>query len=290
MIRPPLVAGRFYPARKETLLGDLEEYCAPSTSSDRALGSPRTADLRAAACLVPHAGYMYSGGVAGAVYAALDLPRRFVILAPDHFGRGSAVGLHPAESWETPLGEAHLDSDLAAGIREAYPECVEDERGHAEHSLEVQLPFLQYLSPGFTFVPIAIGTGNHAALVALGEALAKVIAAARDAVMIVASSDMNHYESDRITRRKDYAAIDDMLALDPGRLHETLRREKISMCGYGPAIAAITAARRLGSRQARLVRYATSGDAKGAERDRVVGYAGMAFLGPEASHQQKSVC
>jgi AmmeMemoRadiSam system protein B len=167
---------------------------------------------------------------------------------------------------------------LALRIREAFPECQEDERGHAEHSLEVQLPFLQYLSPGFTFVPIAIGTGDPAVLAGLGEALAAVIAKEQDAVLIVASSDMNHYESDSITRRKDHAAIEAMLALDAGRLHETLHREKIGMCGYGPAIAAITAAVRLGSRAARLVRYATSGDAQGADRDRVVGYAGMVFL------------
>jgi MEMO1 family protein len=267
MIRPPLVAGRFYPARKEALLNDLAEYC-----------TPRSKDVRAAACLVPHAGYMYSGGVAGAVYATLDLPRRFVILAPDHFGRGGDFGLHPATAWDTPLGRANLDTALASRILESFGECQIDELGHAEHSLEVQLPFLQYLQPEFTFVPIAIGTGDSAKLVALGEALAAVIAEQPEPVLIIASSDMNHYESDSVTRRKDQAAIDAMLVMDTTRLHETLRREKISMCGYGPAIAAITAARRLGSREARLVRYATSGDAHGADRDRVVGYAGMAFL------------
>jgi AmmeMemoRadiSam system protein B len=270
MIRPPLVAGRFYPARREALLRDLEQYC-----------TPRPADIRAPACLVPHAGYMYSGGVAGAVYAQLDLPCRFVILAPDHFGRGCDVGLHPAEAWDTPLGRVNMDAALASQILAAFPECQVDERGHAEHSLEVQLPFLQHLTsgskPGFSFVPLAVGTGDFATLTALGEALATVIAAEPEPVMIVASSDMNHYESDSITRRKDGMAIDAILALDPGRLQETLRREKISMCGYGPAIAAMTAARRLGSVRARLVRYATSGDAAGADRDRVVGYAGMVF-------------
>jgi AmmeMemoRadiSam system protein B len=267
MIRPPLVAGRFYPARKQDLLRDLEAYC-----------TPRAGDVRAAACLVPHAGYMYSGGVAGAAYAALDLPRRFVILAPDHFGRGGDFGLHPATAWETPLGRANLDTDLASRILETFPPCQIDEAGHAEHSLEVQLPFLQYLQPEFTFVPIAIGTGDLAKLVALGEAIAAVIAEQKEPVLIVASSDMNHYESDSVTRRKDQAAIDAMLAMDPARLHETLRCERNSMCGYGPAIAAMTAARQLGSRQARLVRYATSGDAPHADRDRVVGYAGMIFL------------
>jgi AmmeMemoRadiSam system protein B len=278
MIRPPLVAGRFYPARKEPLLRDLEEYCTPATSSGSALGSPREANVRAAACLVPHAGYVYSGGVAGAVYAALDLPRRFVILAPDHFGRGGDFGLHPATAWETPLGRANLDTDLASRLMEAFPDCQIDEAGHAEHSLEVQLPFLQYLQQEFTFVPIAIGTSDSAKLIAFGEALATLIAEEQEPVMIVASSDMNHYESDSITRRKDQAAIDAMLALDVVRLREVLRRERNSMCGHGPAVAAITAARRLGSREARLVRYATSGDAPHADRDRVVGYAGMVFL------------
>jgi len=266
MIRPPLVAGRFYPARRESLLRDLEQYC-----------TPRPSDVRAPACLVPHAGYMYSGGVAGAVYAQLDLPRRFVILAPDHFGRGCDVGLHPAEAWDTPLGRANMDVMLASQILAAFPECQVDERGHAEHSLEVQLPFLQHLAPGFTFVPLAISTGDFATLTAVGEALATVIAAEPEPVMIVASSDMNHYESDDITRIKDGMAIEAMLYLDAAQLHETLRREKISMCGYGPAIAAMTAARRLGSTLAGLVRYATSGDAAGADRDRVVGYAGMVF-------------
>jgi AmmeMemoRadiSam system protein B len=216
---------------------------------------------------------MYSGGVAGAVYAALELPQRFVILAPDHFGRGSAFGLHPAESWETPLGRAAVDADLAAKIR---PFVEEDERGHAEHSLEVQLPFLQFLLPEFSFVPISIRSGDLASLTAFGEALAAVLA--ENPGMIIASSDMNHYESDRVTRGKDQMAIDAMLALDPARLHGVLRRESISMCGYGPAIVAMTAAQRLGAAQARLVRYATSGDAPGADRDRVVGYAGMVFL------------
>jgi MEMO1 family protein len=268
MIRPPLVAGRFYPARKETLLDDLKQYCA----------RPKADGLRASACLVPHAGYMYSGGVAGAVYGELALPKRFVILAPDHFGLGSAIGMHPAEAWETPLGRVNLDAALASRILASCTECQEDDGGHAEHSLEVQLPFLQYLTPGFTFVPIAIGTGDHGTLVALGEALAEVIASETEDVMIVGSSDMNHYESDSITRRKDHLAIDAMLALDTARLHETLRRERISMCGYGPAIAAITAARRLGASQAQLLRYATSGDASGADRARVVGYAGLVFL------------
>ncbi len=265
MIRPPLVAGRFYPSRRETLWRDVGDYCAT-----------RPANVPALACLVPHAGYMFSGGVAGAVYGALELPRRFVILAPDHFGRGPAFGIHPADEWETPLGRAAVDAELSAKIRTAFPDCVEDERGHAEHSLEVQLPFLQFLRPEFSFVPISIRAGDLPSLTALGETLATVLA--KDPALIIASSDMNHYENDRRTRQKDQFAIDAMLAFDPARLHATLHRENISMCGYGPAIAAMTAARILGAKAGQLVRYATSGDAEAGDRDRVVGYAGMVFL------------
>ena len=131
MIRPPVVAGRFYPDNPKTLRSDLERYTAP-----------RAGGLAAKACLVPHAGYMYSGGVAGAVYAALDLPRLFVILAPNHFGNGAPLALHPASEWETPLGRAQVDAVLACKILAAVPGIEEDTRAHDEHSLEVQLPFL----------------------------------------------------------------------------------------------------------------------------------------------------
>jgi len=262
MIRQPVVAGRFYPSNPRTLRSDLDRYT-----------TPRAGDMRAKACLVPHAGYMYSGGVAGAVYGALDLPRLFVILAPNHFGNGAKLALHPATEWETPLGRARVDTELAARILTGVPGMEEDARAHEEHSLEVQLPFLQYLCPEFTFVPIAIGIGDYPTLVKLGESLAAVLTDEPRPAMIVASSDMNHYEDDRTTRGKDRIAIDTMLVLDTRALYDALKRERISMCGYGPAIAAMTAVR---PSLARLVEYATSGDAEG-ERERVVGYAGMAF-------------
>lgn len=262
MIRQPVVAGTFYPANPKTLRCNIDVYT-----------SPRAANLSAKACVVPHAGYVYSGPVAGAVYAALELPDLFVILAPNHYGRGAALALHPATEWETPLGPARVDAELFSRILAGVPGMECDASAHDEHSLEVQIPFLQYLRPDFAFVPIAIGTGDYATLVKTGQALAAVLKEESRFVMIVASSDMNHYEDDRTTRRKDRAAINAMLSLDMQSLYETLKQERITMCGFGPAIVAITAARPM---QGRLIKYATSGDASG-ERDRVVGYAGLSF-------------
>jgi AmmeMemoRadiSam system protein B len=143
----------------------------------------------------------------------------------------------------------------------------------SEHALEVQLPFLQKLAGDFRFVPIALGTVDFAALESLGTAMAQVLAGEKEQVLIVASSDMNHYESDEITRRKDRMAIERLLALDPRGLYNTVRSQSVSMCGYGPAVSMLVAARLLGAGRAEVVRYATSGDVSG-DRDEVVGYAG----------------
>jgi hypothetical protein len=144
----------------------------------------------------------------------------------------------------------------------------------AEHAAEVELPFLQLRQPKLTFVPIALGTGQFEPLEQLGHALADVIAAQKEPVLIVASSDMNHYESDAVTRVKDQQAIERILTLDARGLYDVVTQQDISMCGFGPAVAMLTAARRLGARSAELVKYATSGDISG-DRDMVVGYAGV---------------
>jgi AmmeMemoRadiSam system protein B len=213
--------------------------------------------------------------VAGAVYARLELPRRFILIGPRHYPRGAAQAILSEGAWQTPLGRAEVDAALAAELKRACPALAEDAAAHAtEHALEVQLPFLQVLAGEFSFVPIALGTVHYPSLEALGEALAEVIARQKEPVLIIASSDMNHYESDEITRRKDGLTIDRILALDPNGLYETVRHESVSMCGYGPAVSTLSAARRLGARRADLVRYATSGDITG-DRDEVVGYAGI---------------
>ena len=178
-------------------------------------------------------------------------------------------------AWRTPLGQMSIDSDLAAKLVQAFPALVDDSAAHrSEHAIEVELPFLQVVKPGVKFVPIAVGTGNLLLLEHLGEALATVVTGYEQPLLIIASSDMNHYEDDATTRVKDRKAIDQILSLSPRGLHETVMNESISMCGFGPAVAMLTAAGRLGATEADLVQYATSGDASG-DRDTVVGYAGI---------------
>lgn len=266
MVRQPAVAGRFYPAEAGELRQEVERHTSAAAARTK---------QRARGCIVPHAGYMYSGHVAGAVYAALELPARYIILCPRHFPQGRTLAIMSEGAWRTPLGEAAIDARLAAALKHACPLLGEDDVAHrAEHSLEVQLPFLQHLAGEFQFVPIALGTDRFDALAELGRAVAGVVAAEAAPVLVVASSDMNHYESDARTREKDGMAIERILALDPRGLYDTVRRESISMCGYGPAVAMLTAAKQLGATKAELVRYATSGDITG-DRDEVVGYAGI---------------
>jgi AmmeMemoRadiSam system protein B len=177
--------------------------------------------------------------------------------------------------WQTPLGEVQVDTGLAKAVRQECHLLMEDASAHEhEHSLEVQLPFLQRRVGRFTFVPIAIGVGGYAALESLGLAVAKAVERAPNPVLIIASSDMNHYEPDGLTRIKDRKAIDKVLALDPQGLYDVVRREDISMCGYGPTIAMLTAAKDLGAMKAELVKYSTSADSNG-DCSSVVGYAGI---------------
>jgi AmmeMemoRadiSam system protein B len=266
MIRPPAVAGRFYPNEPGRLNQELDSFLTLEKSQTKA---------RAHACLVPHAGYKYSGHVAGAVYSRLEIPARVILLGPRHFPRGASLAILSDGVWQTPLGLAPVDHLLAEKITRACPLLREDAVAHdAEHSLEVQLPFLQRLAPLFAFVPIVIGTIQYAELEALGHAIADVIGSELGPILVVASSDMNHYESDAVTRVKDRKAIDRILALDPRGLFDTVRDEGISMCGYGAAVAMLTAVRQMGATHAELVRYATSGEING-DLQEVVGYAGI---------------
>jgi len=267
-VRRPYVAGRFYPGQREPLLRELDEYLGQeSQAAEKVEG--------ALGCLVPHAGYVYSGRVAGAVYRRLPPRSSYFILCPNHTGRGAPLAIMSSGSWLTPLGAVAVDAGLADQLRQHCHLVVDDSVAHAEeHSLEVQLPFLQRMVGDFSFVPIAIGASGYAALETLGRGMALTIRDWGKPVLMVASSDMNHYEPDDVTRLKDRKAIDKILALDAKGLYDVLRREDISMCGYGPAIALITAAKELGGRQGELVGYATSAEASG-DRSAVVGYAGI---------------
>ena len=270
-IRPPAVAGRFYPADARELQSEIEIFTrAPE------MEAPET-KIRALGCVVPHAGYVYSGGVAGSVFRKLQLPARYVILCPNHTGRGEPLAIMSQGAWHTPLGDAQVDEDLADALKARFPLLTEDEAAHRfEHALEVQLPFLQVLHPEFRFVPITVGTGQFEVLSALGTVIATVVKESGESVLVIASSDMNHYESDSVTRVKDRRAIDQILALNPRGLFDVVREGNISMCGYGPTVAMLTAALKLGASKAELIGYATSGDVSG-DRDMVVGYAGIAI-------------
>ena len=269
MIREPAVAGRFYPSSPAQLERDVRKFLVPAKAA---------APLHAIGCIVPHAGYMYSGAVAGAVLARLALPRRYIILCPRHYPQGAPLAILSEGAWRTPLGDASIDGPLAEALARACPLLREDELAHAaEHAIEVQLPFLQQRTPEFHFVPIALGTDRLQAFEDLGRAIATVVAAVKEPVLIVASSDMNHYESDEITRKKDARAIDRVLALDPRGLYEVVRRENITMCGYGPATTMLVAAKQLGAKRAEMIRYATSADVSG-DTSWCVGYAGIVVV------------
>jgi AmmeMemoRadiSam system protein B len=265
MIREPAVSGRFYPSQPEELERTLQAFLEPGEARQKAMG-----------LVVPHAGYVYSGHVAGAVYSRVDLPARSIVLCPNHTGLGTALSTMKSGSWRTPLGEMPIDEELCGALLSADPFLQDGIEAHKfEHGTEVQLPFLQrHGAPASRFVPITIGTGSLQRLQELGNAMAQVIQRIAPDALIIASSDMNHYESDSVTRVKDRKAIDRILAMDPEGLFDVVRRENISMCGFGPAVAMLTAAKLLGASKAELVKYATSGDVS-LDFDHVVGYAGI---------------
>jgi hypothetical protein len=265
MLRRPAVAGRFYPAKPDELAKAMAGYICPAETRVQVIG-----------IIVPHAGYMYSAHVAGAVYSQVNLPSRNIVLGPNHTGLGTPLSIMRSGTWLTPLGEMQIDQDLCERLIAADPDLEDDVEAHRfEHAIEVQLPFLQHVAgSSVKFAPITIGTGNLQQLEALGAAIAAVLARVDRRALIIASSDMNHYESDALTRIKDRKAIDQILAMDPRGLYDVVRRENISMCGYGPVVTMLAAAKLLGASKAELVKYATSGDVSG-DFDHVVGYTGM---------------
>src|SRR5512140_245186 len=198
MIRQPAVAGRFYPSDPRVLRKAVEEFQEPA------------AHPIAACCVVsPHAGYMFSGAVAGAVFGAVRLPRHFILMGPNHTGLGLPLGLSPASRWVTPLGNAEVDPGLNERLLAEVPLLKQDGASHAkEHSLEVQLPFLQARIPDLRFAAICIGASEYAPLEALGHGLARVVRSWPEPILIIASSDMTHYESAESARQKDALAID----------------------------------------------------------------------------------
>ena len=268
MVRKPAVAGYFYPGRAGELRALVEGLLDPQAKKAKAL-----------AVVSPHAGFVYSGRVAGAVYSSVEIPGRVVILGPSHQGIRSEFAIMSQGSWRTPLGEVPVDAELAEAIRARSPLIREDPGGHAaEHSLEVQLPFLQCLKEAFSMVPVCVSSSaGYDDLESLASAVAGAIMESGREALLVSSTDMSHYVSQEAARGLDGLAIDRMLALDPRGLFDVVGEKNISMCGYQPTTAVLLAAKALGARKAELVLYRTSGDASG-DYDRVVGYAGLRIL------------
>lgn len=262
-VRQAAVAGQFYPDSPQQLT-DTVKHLIGQGPMGRALGM-----------MAPHAGYLYSGGVAGEVYGAVEMTDTFVILGPNHTGLGPAAAIMTSGVWRLPGGDALVDELLAQSILGSCRLLTADESAHKfEHSIEVQLPFLQYLKADLSFVPISLMLTSFAACREIGAAIAAAVKQEDRSVLVIASSDMTHYENQATAREKDNLALSRMQDLDPEGLMETVLTNHISMCGAAPAAVMLQACLELGAHRARLIRYATSGDVTG-DYSQVVGYAGV---------------
>ena len=264
MQRQPAVAGQFYPGNAEQLRLELMQLIPESAEKKQVFG-----------IIAPHAGYMYSGGIAGKVYSIIKIPATVMILGPNHHGTGDAAALYPAGEWQTPLGPVAVNSRLNGLIDQHTPLVSYDTLAHRfEHSLEVHVPFLQVLQPDVTISALCLSHGSYAALCEIGQGIAAAIREYGEDVLMVASSDMTHYESAESARRKDTLALDRVMAFDAEGLLRVCHSEKITMCGVVPATVMLEAAGALGASRAELVAYGNSGDITGDNRQ-VVGYAAV---------------
>jgi MEMO1 family protein len=269
MIRRPAVAGQFYSGSVRELKEEIDSCVEP--------GLPK---VDAAGVVCPHAGLMYSGKVAGAVYSRIRMPDTFVMLGPNHHGLGPEFSIMTEGVWRMPFGEVMVDSLVAREIFKHSGHLEEDSFAHErEHSLEVQVPFMQYFAKDFQIVPISLRhyDADESFLKVceeIGEGIAKGLARVKSKVTIVASTDFTHYQPQKVAEENDRAALDAIVALDAKRLFEEVRERDISMCGYAAVAAAVTACRRMGSKKAEVVKYMTSGDTTG-DYSGVVGYGGV---------------
>lgn len=265
MTRMPVVADRFYPAHPEGLRRIVKQM-TPEV--------PKEAKKRALAVVMPHAGYVYSGATAGKTISRVDVPETVLIMGPNHHGRGQALALG-REDWQMPMGRVSIDRQLADAILQSSSLIVADEEAHRyEHSLEVQVPFLQQMQPKVQIVPLVVSHVSYAICEEVARELAVAIGSLRKPVLMVASSDMSHYESRQQASHKDHMALERILAMDPEGLYNTVLGKHISMCGIMPTTIALLAAMELGATKAELVQYTDSGEASG-DTNQVVGYAGL---------------
>lgn len=262
-IRRPCVAGQFYPASASRLRLEIEGLIDKNAKKKDCI-----------ACMLPHAGYMYSGKVAAETISRVNIKNRVVLLGPNHTGSGKEFSIVTEGSWQTPLGECWIDSGVAKEILKNSKYLQEDPEAHKyEHSLEVELPFLQYFKQDLKIVPIAFASDNIKILKEIGAEIAAVLKN-KMSIMLLASSDMTHYEPQAQAQTKDNEAIQAILELNEDLLIDKIQRFCITMCGFAPVVVMLTAAKLLGAKNATLVKYQTSGDITG-DKESVVGYAGI---------------
>ncbi len=265
-VRKPAVAGHFYPSASDELSKQIAGFIDKNATQ---------LDVRA--CMLPHAGYLYSGQVAAQTISRVKIKEHIILLGPNHTGYGADFSIMTDGAWETPLGEIKIDTDLAKQMLKGPSQFREDEIAHRfEHSLEVELPLLQFFRSDFKMVPVTIASSDAKALKEAGIKIASAIKQSRiqDTTLIIASSDMTHYEPEELARKKDTEAIEAILELNEVKLVEKVSRLNISMCGWAPVLVMITAAKSLGAKGAKLIKYQTSGDTTG-DTSSVVGYAGI---------------
>lgn len=264
MRRSPAVAHQFYPGDPATLAKTLKEIIPQNATKKQAL-----------AVISPHAGYIYSGGVAGETFSRVIIPEDIILLGPNHHGQGATAALMREGIWDMPLGEVAVNEELAGEILGLSDLIEADEPAHRfEHSLEVQVPFLQVLQKNLRIVPLVISHIPFSACEKIGREIAAAIKNYSKPVLMVASSDMTHYESRQSATAKDKLAIEKIETLDPEGLYDTVVSKNITMCGIIPATITLVAALELGAAKAELVRYTDSGEA-GGDTAHVVGYAGL---------------
>ncbi|MDD5465288.1 MAG: AmmeMemoRadiSam system protein B [Candidatus Omnitrophica bacterium] len=265
-IRKPAVAGQFYPSSAKDINTMISSFADKGAQKNDAIG-----------CVLPHAGYIYSGKVAVATVSRINIKDTVVLLGPNHTGLGADFSIMPQGSWQTPLGNIEINSELANSFLSKSGYLKGDTLAHLdEHSLEVELPILQYFRRDFKIVPIAIKTGSLAVLNEIAQSLAGVINEKhlKGSITLIASSDMTHYEPQKNAEKKDSLAIEAITALDEQRLESAIREFNISMCGFAPVAVLIKAAKLLGAKTGKLIKYQTSADAT-RDTASVVGYAGI---------------
>ena len=263
--RTPAVAGKFYPNNSVELENQIACHLGDLSKNKR----------KAIGVVSPHAGFIYSGDVAGAVYSRIEIPETIILLGPNHTGRGENISVMTKGTWSMPMGDIDIDEELANLLCKETPIAKPNLTAHQfEHSLETQLPFLQYLKKNFSIVPICLKKIDYSLCKKLSEGIVKALEQTEKSVLIVASSDMTHFESHKLAEEQDKKAIAKIESRDALGLYETVRQEQISMCGVNPVTVMLLCCEKLGAQKAELIEYKTSGEVNG-DKNRVVGYAGV---------------